>query len=175
MIKFDNPTIDLVRTYDEFEKNSISKKPWRHTFGFPIVNLAIGVISGWPYEEDILGIRKCLEYEVTRLKKKDYFWIFPVGYTDLGDEIKIYKNQMLLVDSLVFSVIEFNEHLHEHSTGMSEIVRLKLRRGFELACIWGAEGALLKPDKNDWIVTRNNEKWLKYISNEHQRMYGRSE
>ncbi len=175
MIKFENPTIDLVRTYEAYEKNTASNKSWKHLFGFPVVNLALGVVSGWPWEEDLVGIRKCLAYEVVHLKKKEYLWVFPMGYTELGDDIKVNKKEMLLVDSLIFSIIEFNDHLHEHSTGMSSIVRTKLRRGFELACLWGGNGDLLNPEKNDWVVVRENEKWSKYISNEHERKYGRSE
>lgn len=175
MIGFENPTIDLVRTYEEYERGSDSSKKWKHTFGFPIVNLAIGVISGFPYEEHLIGIRRCLEFEIVKLKKREYLWLIPVGYTDLGEDIKIYKKQTLLVDSLVFSIIEFNDHIHEHSTDMSKIVRLKLRRGFELACLWSCRGDLLNPDSNDRVITRDNEKWLKYISNQHERTYGRSE
>ncbi len=175
MIKFEDPTIDLIRTYDEYENNCGSNKPWQHTFGFSIVDLAINVIGGWPYEEHLIGIRKCLVFEISKLKKQEYLWKFRAGYSSIGDDIKIYDNQKLLVDSLMFSVIEFNDHLHEHATGMSKITRLKLRRGFELACLWACEAELLNPDKNGLVITRNNEKYLKYISTGHERMNGRNQ
>jgi hypothetical protein len=174
MIKFESQTIDLVRSYEKYEKNIDSNKPWKYNFGVPIVDLAIGVVSGWPYEEYLIGIRKCLEYEVTRLRRKDYLWVFPVGYTEIGDDIKMYKNQLLLVDSLVFTIIEFRDHLNEHSTSMSKVVSLKLRRGFELACLWGSSEYLLNHKKNDWVITRDNENCLKYISSEIERNYDRS-
>ncbi|MGJ8690495.1 MAG: hypothetical protein ACSHXZ_13360 [Gammaproteobacteria bacterium] len=175
MIKFEQTTIDLVRTYEAYEKSMSSNSKWKHSFGFPVVNLALGVVSGWPREEDLIGIRKCLAYEVGSLKKKEILWLFPMATTDLGSDIKIYKNEMLIVDSLIFSIVEFNDHLHEHSTGMSGIVRTKLRRGFELICLWACSSNLLNLEENDMIVLRENEKWLKYISNEHERKFGRSE
>lgn len=61
------------------------------------------------------------------------------------------------------------------SKGMSGIVRTKLRRGFELICLWACSSNLLNPEENDMIILRENEKWLKYISNEHERKFGRSE
>ena len=175
MIEFKQNSIDLVRTYDAYEKNMSANSKWKCSFGFSVVNLALGVVTGWPREEDLIGIRKCLVYEVSILKKKDYLWLFPMSTTDLGNDIKIYKNEMLVVDSLVFSIIEFNDHLYEHSTGMSDIARTKLRRGFELICLWACSSNLLNPDENDLIVVRENEKWLKYISSEYERKFGRDQ
>ena len=174
MIEFKQTTIDLVRTYEAFEKSMHPNSKWKHSFGFPIVDMAMVVVTGWQWEEDLIGIRKCLAYEVGILKKKEYLWLFPLGTTDIGDDIKIHKNEMMIVDSLIFSIIEFNDHLHEHSTDMSGIVRTKLRRGFELICLWACSSNLLNPDENDMVVIRENAKWLKYISNEHERKFGRS-
>jgi hypothetical protein len=173
MIELNKSTIDLVRTYEAYEKNMGVNKKWNHSFGFSVVNLALGVVTGWPRQDDLVGIRKCLAYEIGCLKKKEYLWIFPMGATNLGDDIKIHKNEMLIVDSLIFSIIEFSDHLH--GAGMSGLVRTKLRRGFELICLWACSIDLLNPDKNDWIIVRENEKWEKYISNEHERQYGRNE
>lgn len=169
MFEFCNPTIDIIRTYDQFDKHSDSKKKWRHVFGDQIVKLALGVVSGYPHQEDLIGIRKCLEFQICQLKKPEYIFKFQFTSSNIGDDIKIQNNQRLLSDSLILSVIEFREHLDERATGLASITRNKLRRGFELCCIWGSEGELLDPKSNDWVITRENEKFLKFISTAEQR------
>jgi hypothetical protein len=170
MPKFCNPTLDLIRTYDQYEKHTSSKTKWKHTFGNQIVCLALGVISEYPREEDLIGIRRCIEFEIGQLKKPEYIFAFHFTSSELGDGIKIQNNQQLLSDSLILSIIEFRDHLNEHASGLASITKNKLRRGFELCCIWGSEGDLLKPNTNDWVITRENRKILKYISTaEHQK------
>jgi len=172
-IEFTNPTIDLVRTYNMYEKNSEDNKDWSHSFGFPVVNLAMGVISGWPYEENLFGIRDCLEWKIKKLSRTDYFLKIPTGKTNIGEDIKSNNQQRLIADSLILSIIEFYDHLNEHGTGLASNTKIGLRRGFELACLWG-KGTNLDPEKNDWVVVRDNEKFLKYITNENERKYGRN-
>lgn len=172
MSKFCNPTLDLIRTYDQYEKNTSPKTKWKHTFGSQIVCLALGVVSAYPYKEDLIGIRKCLEFEIGQLKKPEHIFTFQFTSSELGDAIRIQNNQQLLSDSLILTIIEFRMHLDEHATGLASITRNKLQRGFELCCIWGSEGDLLKPDTNDWVITRENSKFLQYISSAEQRKQG---
>lgn len=166
--EFSDPTIDLVRTYIVYENSTEDKKDWSHSFGFPVVNLALGVIDGWPYEEKLYGIRDCLEWEIKKLSETSYFFKIPTGKIEIGEDIKKNNKHRLIADSLILSIIEFHDHLNEHGTGLASNTKISLRRGFELACLWG-RGSSLDPSKNDWVVVRDNEKFLKYISNEHER------
>lgn len=162
MIHFQNPTIDLVRTFDKYDALQKKKYKWPYSFGTEIVDLAIHIISGYPRESDLHGIRLCLEYKICRIRNKRTFFYLFSDYEEIGDNIKISKHQGLLSDSLIFSVIEFSEHLGEHHTGLADIVRSKLIMGFELACAWGANN-LLDMDDPECLSLRDNDSFNKYI------------
>lgn len=160
---FVNKSIDLVRTFDNFDKGTPKKSLWNDNFGASIVNLALGVVCGYNREKDIGGIKLCLKHLICKLQRKHYFLKIACSTEDIGDSIKIYKLDDLLVDSLIYSVIEFRDHLNEHHLGLSNIVRFKLIYGFELACLWASSGVSLNPKDNDWVTVRNNDSFSKYI------------
>lgn len=162
MIQFENPTIDFVRTFDKYDSIQKKKYKWPYVFGSEIVDLAIHVVGGYPSELELHGIRSCLEHKISRIRHKRTFFYIYSSYSDIGDDIKMSKKQRLLADSLIFSVIEFNNHLNEHHTGLASIVRSKLIRGFELACVWGANN-LLDLEDGEYLALRDNISFQKYI------------
>ena len=162
MIHLQNPTIDFVRTFEKYDSIQKKKYKWPYAFGAEIVDLAIHVVDGYPKESDLCGIQRCLEYKISRIRHKHTFFCLFNDYEEIGDNIKISKQQGLLSDSLIFSVIEFNDHLHEHHTGLAGIVRSKLIMGFELACVWGANN-LLDIDNPECLSLRNSDDFKKYI------------
>ena len=164
---FNSTSIDLVRTFEKFTSESNSKNLWKDHFGESIVRLVLGVVHGYNRKEDLGGIKLCLNHLLSKLKRKRYIWKIVYSVEDIGDSIKINKLEYLLIDSLIYSVIEFRDHLNEHHSGLSHIVTSKLIMGFELACLWSSTGGSLNPKINDFIVVRDNYSFDKYITSNH--------
>jgi len=160
---FDDRTIDLIRSFDAYTKDSKPPKLWKDNFGGFIVDLALGVVKGYNSKENIIGIRLCLKHLVSQIQRKPSIWKVSHKAELIGESIKNNQHVDLLVESLIYSIIEFREDLDEHHSGLADSTRVKLNFGFELMCLWASSGALSNPENKDLIVLRENSKFKKFI------------
>ena len=128
-----------------------------------IVNLALGVVQGYNRKESIEGIHLCITHLITTIQRKYFIFNVPVSKENIGNLIKTNKLEDIISQSLIYSVIEFRDHLNEHHSGLSKITCFKLVGGFELVCLWASQGISLNSNENDWIVTRDNSDFTKYM------------
>lgn len=123
------PLIDLV----ELGRNrqSAAGRP----FAVKIALMADDVIRRYMREDELLGIRTCLRYQLRSLSWRSYAWFIPLSkYSFSYGTFELEGRTYILPNSLVASVLKYREALSERGTGLGQIIFSDLVAGLEWAC-----------------------------------------
>ena len=168
-INFHPSSIDFVNTYENFKKRYKPRTLRRKSFGAPIVLMANSVITTYFDRGSIKGVRKCLEYEIERLRWWETIWVIPLFeirlFSGLDSEFNR-KRSRLLADSLILTIIAYRVQLNEKNTGLAYAILSDVILGFELVCDWVQRGVKIAPLDNELIATFDIPHLMQFIPEE---------
>jgi hypothetical protein len=157
-MRFHDGSVDLIKTFQAFDKRYGSKPVSRTSFGLPVVRMAESLLGGHGADPIALpGIHKSLLYLTIRLSWYEFIWIFPrpprkqlfqvgpFGYV-------VDDKATMLVDSLMLTVMEYRQGLRDYPSNLAYLLFSDLLMGFERLCDWVERGVPLEANKNDIIV-----------------------
>lgn len=158
-MQFAANTIDLIKTHEAFASKFRPARISRQRFGTPTITMAHSTIGryGVPIE-DLPGIRKCLLHTTGQVYWRNHLWLLPLpsktvpfGRGPFGGHWESEK-LALLVDSLILTILVYQQPLWEFETNLAQILMIDLVSGFELLCDWIARGVPIDATRNDLIL-----------------------
>lgn len=166
MADFNPNSIDFVKTYENFKTRYKPRAVCRKSFGAPLVRMADSVVTTNIDRGSIKGVRKCLEYEIGRLRWRDTIWGIPLFENRLFFDRYSESNREainLLADSLILTIMAYRVQLNETHTGLARIIFNEVILGFEGVCDWVHRGVKIAPRDNDVIATIDITHLMQFI------------
>ncbi|MGE3403894.1 MAG: hypothetical protein AB7K63_14970 [Vicinamibacterales bacterium] len=158
-MRFDTNALDLLQTYRRYREKFGKNPHISGYFGADIVAVADGLLGGHgPDPDEIEGIRKCLTFQVLRLRRRSWLRrVFLLGderlFTPmLGYSTQDHEHATLIADSLMLTVTKYKRELREYHSNMAQIVLAEILVGFELLCGWIMRGVPVNSAENDLVA-----------------------
>lgn len=159
---FHKDSIDFVKTYnniyEEFKPKKSINKIW---YSLPVVKMAEAVIHRNINKHILLGIKRCIEYELKQCE---------VNYASAWwckHKIKVfedYDERLLISDSIILTILKYRYSLDEKNTGLSNIVMCNLAQGIEWVGNWSMRSYPISKNENKFIATHDIDDVIQYIS-----------
>lgn len=159
---FNKNSIDFVKTHNNIHREFNLKKPINKiSYSYPLVKMAVSVVNINLNIDTLLGIRKCIMYEIEQFNVDYYSFLWckhKIQVFDSHDDI------MLIADSLILTVMKYKTQLNERHTGLSSCVIHDIVQGIEWVGNWTMRGYPIVGSKNKLISTHDIDELRQFIA-----------